>query len=137
MNTQKSIYEKLFKNEQATELASHKVDLALSDDAKSVLKEAAAQAVKHKKLLATIRKNGDAINASLKASGVLNNKQLGKLIVQRGQKLQQQFLKMEKELGVSLKGSELDKQISEIVMNGEDIQGSIDDTFSALTQIGK
>jgi len=124
------------KNE-SVELATQKVDLALSDDAKSVLKEAASQAIKHKKLLATIRKSGDSINAALKASGVLNNKQLGKLIVQRGQKLQQQFLKMEKELGVSLKGSELDKQISEIVMNGEDIQGSIDDTFSALTQIGK
>jgi hypothetical protein len=32
MNTQKSIYEKLFKNEQATELANQKVELGLAQD---------------------------------------------------------------------------------------------------------
>jgi uncharacterized protein YukE len=36
MNTQKSIYNKLFK-EQATELASHKIDLALLDQTRALV----------------------------------------------------------------------------------------------------
>jgi hypothetical protein len=136
MNTTKSVYNRLFK-EEVTELASHQVELALADDAKRVAKEASTQAAKFTKLLATIKKNSDAINSALKSSGILDNKKLGTAIIARGQKLQSDFLKMEKELGISLKGSELDKQISEIFMFGEDIQGSIDDTFLTVNKIGK
>ena len=39
MNTTKSVYNKLFK-EEATELASHKVDLAMIDDFKKLLNQA-------------------------------------------------------------------------------------------------
>lgn len=136
MNTQKSIYEKLFKYEQ-TELSTHRVDLALADDIKTALKNATAESAKMAKTKAAVQKSADAIAAALKSSGVLDNKQLGKAILQRGAKFQEQFLKMEKELGVSLKGSEPDKLISELFMQAEDLQGSIDDILSAITKIGK
>ena len=121
----------------ATELASHQVDLALNDDAKSLLKQVSTQATTMNKLLVNVKKGVDSINSSLKSANVLANKNMGKNYLAMASKLQQQFLKTEKDLGISLKGSEIDKQISDIFMFAEDIQGSIDDVFSTLNQVGK
>jgi len=132
-----SVLEKISKINEATELASQKVELALLDDAKNILKQVTTQATTMNKLLVNVKKGVDSINASLKTSNVLANKNMGKNYLTMATKLQQQFLKTEKDLGISLKGSELDKQISDIFMFAEDIQGSIDDVFSTLNQVGK
>jgi hypothetical protein len=134
----KSVLAKVAKIEnQKVELASERVELALADDIKTALKNATAEAAKMAKTKAAVQKSADAIAAALKSSGVLDNKQLGKAILQRGAKFQEQFLKMEKELGVSLKGSEPDKLISELFMQAEDLQGNIDDILSSISKIGK
>lgn len=122
---------------ESVELESHKVELALNDDAKNLLKQVNTQANVMSKLLVNVKKSVDSINSSLKSANVLANKNLGKTYLGMANKLQAQYLKTEKDLGISLKGSEIDKQISQIFMYAEDIQGSIDDVFSTLNQIGK
>jgi len=131
------VLSKIAKINESTELASHQVELALLDNSKNILKQVSTQAAVMSKLLVNVKKGVDAINSSLKSSNVLANKNMGKNYLTMGKQLQQQFLKTEKDLGISLKGSELDKQISEIFMFAEDIQGSIDDVFSTLNQVGK
>lgn len=131
------VLSKIAKINESTELASHQVELALLDNSKNILKQVSTQAAVMSKLLVNVKKGVDAINSSLKSSNVLANKNMGKNYLTMGKQLQQQFLKTEKDLGISLKGSELDKQISEIFMFAEDIQGSIDDVFSTINQVGK
>jgi hypothetical protein len=62
MNTQKSIYEKLFKNEQATELASHKIDLGVVEDIAS----STAKANKFEADILSLVKDADTATAQLK-----------------------------------------------------------------------
>jgi len=61
MNTQKSIYEKLFKNEQ-TELASHKIDLGVVEDIAS----STAKANKFEADILSLVKDADTATAQLK-----------------------------------------------------------------------
>jgi hypothetical protein len=61
MNTQKSIYEKLFKNEQ-TELASHKIDLGVVEDIAS----STAKSNKFEADILSLVKDADTATAQLK-----------------------------------------------------------------------
>jgi len=62
MNTTKSIYEKLFKYEQATELASHKIDLGVVED----IAASTAKANKFEADILSLVKDADAATAQLK-----------------------------------------------------------------------
>jgi len=62
MNTTKSIYEKLFKYEQATELASHKIDLGVVED----IAASTAKANKFEADILSLVKDADASTAQLK-----------------------------------------------------------------------
>jgi hypothetical protein len=119
------------------ELAKHEVDLALTDDVKNTLKAAADFYKGILKANDTIKKNIASINQSLKASKVDINPKWGTGTLGIAKKYQAQMDKTAKELGVSLKGSELDKQISELYNLAESGQGLIDDLNAALRTIGK
>jgi len=119
------------------ELAKHQVDLALTDDVKIALKAASDFYKGLLKANDTVKKNIASINQSLKASKVDVNPKWGTGTLAIAKKYQAQMDKTAKELGVSLKGSELDKQISELYNLAESGQGMIDDLNAALRTIGK
>jgi|688.fasta_scaffold316700_4 hypothetical protein len=105
MNTTKSVYNRLFK-EEATELASHEVELASVQDLEKAIKEATNQSDVYLKLLGDIDSYEKEIQAKkqamlTKAEGVrreLNNKKniLGDTWSDFNQKA--------KELGIDAKG---------------------------------
>ena len=106
-------------------------------DVKNTLKAAADFYKGILKANDTIKKNIASINQSLKASKVDINPKWGTGTLGIAKKYQAQMDKTAKELGVSLKGSELDKQISELYNLAESGQGLIDDLNAALRTIGK
>lgn len=132
MDTRKSVYEKLFRNNE-TQLATHEIQLALADELKSAVKSAQASAAMYAKHKATVEKSVAAMKASVEMLKL--NKDWGKKVLANAQKYKAQLDKLSKELGVNLQGSEPDKLLSELFMYSEDVQGDIDDALATLNTI--
>lgn len=113
-----------------TELAKHEVKLALLDELKVYAKNTAKNALDYKKKRDAIVKNVATLQELLKDISV--NKDLGKKVLANAQKYKAQLDKLSKDLGMPLQGTEPDKLLSEVFMNGEDTQGNIDDAISAV-----
>lgn len=113
-----------------TELGKHEVNLALTDEIKVYAKNAAKLAIDYKKKRDAIVKNVATLQELLK--DVVVNKDYGKKVLANAQKFKAQIDKLSKELGINLQGTEPDKLLSELFMNGEDAQGNIDDALNAV-----
>lgn len=135
MDTLKTVYEKLFS--EKTELAKHEINLALVDDVNLNLKNANDTYKQMLKSDGIIKKSISAINAELKSSGILLNPKYGNNVMANAQKFQSQMEKTAKELGISLKGSDLDTKISDLYNMGDSAQQIIDDVIGLLKTIGK
>lgn len=129
----KSVLEKLAKFEKQVELSEMKVDLALYDEIKVRAKQSAARVAQFNKQKALIIKTVAALNEASK--DIILNKDYAKKLLADAKKYQAQMEKLSKELGVSLKGSEPDKLLSDLFMYAEDSQGDIDDALAALKTI--
>lgn len=129
----KSVLEKLAKFEKNVELAEVKVDLALYDEIKVRAKQSAARVTQFAKQKALILKTVAALNEASK--DIILNKDYAKKLLTAAKTYQAQMEKLSKELGVSLKGSEPDKLLSDLFMYAEDSQGDIDDALAALKTI--
>ncbi len=113
MNTQKSIYNKLFK-EEATELASHKVLLGALQDIEKELIAASAGAIK----------SIDMAKAAIKPAQVslqLNKELLVKL---------QNFTKQIKDLGITTPQKEVEVGINQVKENIQSIDRLINNLHS-------
>jgi DNA mismatch repair ATPase MutS len=117
----------------ATELASHKVDLALMGELATAVKQAKDVAGKYSKSKDKISKAIASIKDDIAALKL--NKDYGKKVLTNASKFKGQLDKLSKELGTPLQGSEPDKLLSELFMLGEDVQGTIDDALSMLNTI--
>lgn len=117
----------------ATELASHKVDLALMGELAIAVKQAKDAAGKYAKSKDKISKAVASIKDDIAALKL--NKDYGKKVLTNAAKFKGQLDKLSKELGTPLQGSEPDKLLSELFMLGEDAQGTIDDALSLLNTI--
>jgi hypothetical protein len=136
MNTRKTVYEKLFRNDK-TELATHEIELALFDEIKNALKNYGVNNGKIVKANATVTKSVQAINSAMKDANIVVNKQMGKGVLAMAQKFQAQLDKTAKELGVSMAGSDVQKQIIELSNIAEQMQDNIDGVYELLKTVGK
>lgn len=136
MNTRKTVYEKLFRNEE-TKLATHEIELALFDEIKNALKNYGVNNGKIVKANATVTKSVQAINSAMKDANIVVNKQMGKGVLAMAQKFQAQLDKTAKELGVSMAGSDVQKQIIELSNIAEQMQDNIDGVYELLKTVGK
>jgi uncharacterized protein YjbK len=129
----KSVLDKLAKFESNVELAEVKVDLALYDEIKVRAKQSATRVTQFAKQKALILKTVASLNEASK--DIILNKDYAKKLLAAAKTYQAQMEKLSKELGVSLKGSEPDKLLSDLFMYAEDSQGDIDDALAALKTI--
>lgn len=136
MNTRKTVYERLFRNEE-TKLATHEIELALFDEIKNALKNYGVNNSKIVKANATVTKSVQAINSAMKDANIVVNKQMGKGVLAMAQKFQAQLDKTAKELGVSMAGSDVQKQIIELSNIAEQMQDNIDGVYELLKTVGK
>lgn len=136
MNTRKTVYEKLFRNNE-TKLATHEIELALFDEIKNALKNYGVNNGKIVKANATVTKSVQAINSAMKDANIVVNKQMGKGVLAMAQKFQAQLDKTAKELGVSMAGSDVQKQIIELSNIAEQMQDNIDGVYELLKTVGK
>jgi phosphoenolpyruvate carboxylase len=136
MNTRKTVYEKLFRNDE-TKLATHEIELALFDEIKNALKNYGVNNGKIVKANATVTKSVQAINSAMKDANIVVNKQMGKGVLAMAQKFQAQLDKTAKELGVSMAGSDVQKQIIELSNIAEQMQDNIDGVYELLKTVGK
>lgn len=136
MNTRKTVYERLFRNEE-TKLATHEIELALFDEIKNALKNYGVNNSKILKANATVTKSVQAINSAMKDANIVVNKQMGKGVLAMAQKFQAQLDKTAKELGVSMAGSDVQKQIIELSNIAEEMQDNIDGVYELLKTVGK
>lgn len=117
----------------ATELASHKVELALADELVTAVKQATQAATSYAKSKDKITKAINSIKGDIDALKL--NKDYGKKVLANAAKYKAQFDKLSKDLGVSLQGSEPDKLLSQLYMVAEDVQGDIDDALAMVNTI--
>ena len=92
MNTRKTIYDKLFRNDE-TQLAKHEVELALIDELKKIMNRALSRKAEFQKFSQNIQQQLD----NLKAASNMWNRDLSE-----GQTLVSDLVMKAKEIGVSI-----------------------------------
>lgn len=108
MNTQKSVYNRLFSEPKKTELESQKIELSLIDDAKKIL-------TKVKKDLKEINSKGEKANTLYEEVGNLGRNTLS--VFNKLEKFSSSIKKMSLDLGVKppKEVQELDEAIDDIL----------------------
>ena len=128
MNTQKAVYNRLFVEEEKTELESQKVELGLIDDMAKLKKELLKDLAKSNKADEQVKKAAAKLEEA--SSFWLTNKKFPKLIETRANKMMDKFEKAAKELGLDVKGSEASKDFYDILDITSQIQDNIDSIVS-------
>ena len=127
MNTQKAVYNRLFVEEEKTELETHKVELGLVQDVEKIISQAKSKI----KDVAAAQKT---YNASLKElenaqSKALDVREEGKDIFGRGMAVREDLMDAAKDLGLNAKDvkgfSELDKILDVLEKDFQDLLRSI------------
>lgn len=134
MNTMKSVYNRLFK-EEATELASHKIDLATTDEIASIVKTLTSNVPKYSRLGATVQKNATALNTAYK--DILVGKDYPKTVTNMLSKLETTITKQANDLGVDVKQLPAWKQLMDGYAFAEEINTAIQGAIDAVKTIGK
>jgi hypothetical protein len=134
MNTTKSIYNRLFK-EQAVELASHEVHLGTIDEIANALKFISQTNDKFNKLDATVQKNVKPLNDAYKQ--IVINKDYAKKTTGMLDKLQATLTKQASDLGVDVKQLPAFKQLMDAYEFADQVNDSIMNAMDAVKNIGK
>jgi hypothetical protein len=130
----KHVFEKIAKLGK-TELSAVDVKLSLMTQMQGGIKQLTEWSKKSVKAKATIEKAAATINAAYK--DIALNKGFWQGAQKTAEKYKAQMDKLSGELGVNLKGSDLDKMLSDIYMLIEDGQGDFNDIEMAMKSIGK
>jgi hypothetical protein len=135
MNTTKSIYEKLFKYEQATELASHKVELGLIEDIAAAKKQAQQQVTRFLKSDATVQKAVAALKSVY--PDILLNKDFAKKKTAELSKIESTLTKQAADLGLDVKQLPAFKELQDAFSLLTQVDDAIINSMDAVKTIGK
>ena len=128
MNTQKSVYNRLFSEPKKTELETHKVELGLIDDMANLKKSLLKDLAKSNKADEQVKKAA----AKLKDASEfwLTNKKFAQNVEKTANKMMDKFEKAAKDLGLDVKGSQASKDFYDILDITSQIQDNIDSIVS-------
>lgn len=128
MNTQKSVYNRLFSKVEKTELESQKVELGLIDDMANLKKSLLKDLAKSNKADEQVKKAA----AKLKDASEfwLTNKKFAQNVEKTANKMMDKFEKAAKDLGLDVKGSQASKDFYDILDITSQIQDNIDSIVS-------
>ena len=134
MNTQKSVYNRLFK-EEATELASHKVELGLIEDIASAKKQAQQQVTRFLRSDATVQKSVAALKSVY--PDVLLNKDFAKKKTADLSKIEGTLTKQAADLGIDVKQLPAFKELQDAYSLLSQVDDAIMNSMNAVKTIGK
>jgi len=134
MNTTKSIYNKLFK-EETTELASHKVELGLIEDIAAAKKQAQQQVTRFLKSDATVQKAVAALKSVY--PDILLNKDFAKKKTAELSKIESTLTKQAADLGLDVKQLPAFKELQDAFSLLTQVDDAIMNSMDAVKTIGK
>jgi len=134
MNTTKSVYNRLFK-EEATELASHKVELGLIEDIAAAKKQAQQQVTRFLKSDATVQKAVAALKSVY--PDILLNKDFAKKKTAELSKIESTLTKQAADLGLDVKQLPAFKELQDAFSLLTQVDDAIINSMDAVKTIGK
>ena len=132
MNTLKTIYDKLG---DKTELAKHKINLAVTDEIATSFKNIAKVNTDYNKLDSIVQKNIVPLNTAYKQ--IVLNKDYAKKMTPVLDKQQATLIKLAKDLGVDYKQIPAFKQLMDTYDFVSQINDSINNAIDAVKNLGK